>query len=341
MLGRMISYIVNRNPWIADTVKRILGNKLVGNSRWYRQAVLKKAAAFHRDFRDEDTRVHIETTLNCNARCVMCYHGYAPLTGVMTMPLFEKIVRECKEAGIRTIWLSVYGEPLLDPHFFDRVRLLRAAGLEYSFFTNGSLLTGEKARMLLELGGLRQIHFSVNGFSKENYELVMRGPDRDATYANILGFLALKKERAADDIVVGVSCVKTKYNRGELREFVRFWKQQGGVEQVITADLWDRFGQYAAEKEIGEIGPLHKKDLWLTPCRELWGGIFVYHDGRVAPCCADNDLRELIIGDAVRQPLKEIIAGEALRRLRETHLADRRHEHPVCGRCSYHSIWFL
>jgi MoaA/NifB/PqqE/SkfB family radical SAM enzyme len=66
----------------------------------------------------------------------------------------------------------------------------------------------------------------------------------------------------------------------------------------------------------------------------------VYYDGRVSPCCGDNDKRNLIIGDVTKQKMKEIITGKAINNLRECHLAGKRKHHPICGKCYLNSVWF-
>jgi hypothetical protein len=82
-----------------------------------------------------------------------------------------------------------------------------------------------------------------------------------------------------------------------------------------------------------------KKTNWLSPCRMLWGPLNVYYDGKVGPCCKDNDKRQLIIGDLTKQTIREISTGEALNNLRKLHLSGKRSSHPICGKCYLNSIW--
>jgi hypothetical protein len=100
----------------------------------------------------------------------------------------------------------------------------------------------------------------------------------------------------------------------------------------------DRMGtEY--DGQLGKLGPMDNRCNWLSPCKLLWGPLSVYCDGRVSPCCKDDDKRELIIGDFSKQTLKEILDGEALGNLRDLHLSDKRKNHPICGKCYLNSVW--
>jgi len=322
-----------------DFLKYLLSNKWLNGNKYYQKLMLNNARRYALKHSLRVMGVSIETTLNCNARCIMCGHNTKEMHGTMTKELFEKIIDDCHASKIFTVGLSVYGEPFLDKYFFDRVKYLRKYNMSYGIFTNGSLLDPHKAQMLFDLGGLVNINFSVCGYEKKSYEDVMIGLRRDDTYKNILNFLRLKNSLKQEKLIVRISTVKTHVNRKEMRRFCRFWLHQKGVNYVITADLWDRVG----EKNIDAIGPrslFYKTTNWLVPCKSLWGSIYVYFDGRVSPCCENSDKRELIIGDMNNQTLKEIFSSNILHNLRTLHLGDERGAHKICGNC-YHNLPWL
>lgn len=340
MLTKLFDRLIYRNPFIADAVKAIFGSKYVGNSRIYRFLTLRAARLYDVRHGGVIRNLHIETMLGCNARCVMCAHAYSNMSGTMGMELYKKVIDESAGLAVKKIKLGNYGEVLLDPDFIERVRYLRKYGMTYEINTNASLLTESLAREMLQLGGLELINISVNGFSKDVYEKVMQGLDRDQVYKNVQRFLELKTEYRRKDLCLIITCVKTKFTRPELKEFIAFWKQFKGVDRINIADLWDRVGPDADINKVGELGALQKRGLWPTPCKEIWDNIYVYHDGRVAPCCPNADKRTLIIGDVSKDPLTDVFKGSMLSCLRAMHLDDKRSLHPVCGKCSYHSLWF-
>jgi len=325
-----------RHPSLINTLKTIFS--LLLNNKLYQIYAIKKANKYARLYPDKEMNVYIETTLSCNARCIMCYHGYQQMSGVMSMELFKKIVDDCNANHITSVDLSVGGEPLMDPYLFERISYLRRYNMSYGFYTNGYLLDAKKAEAFFELGGLRKINFSVCGYAPEVYEKIMVGLKRDVTYKNITDFLRLKEKYKLNDLIVGISAVKLNANKGDLKNFVKFWQRQKGVDQVITADLRDRVGKKDIN-EIGKVGKMYERNHWLVPCDQLWGLYFIYCDGRIAPCCNDIGLRRLVIGDINKQTLQEIRTANCLKDLRKQHLEGRRYRHQVCGKCFYNSAW--
>jgi len=200
-------------------------------------------------------------------------------------------------------------------------------------FTNGSRLDRETADRVLRLGGLKRINFSVCGYKEDVYEKIMLGLRRKETHDNILYFLSLKKKYPRGFPEVAISTVKLDLNKDDLRGFVSFWRKQP-VDFIITADLWDRVGEYRLEG-VGSVGKMFIQGHWLPPCRQVFDSLYIYYDGRVAPCCDDNDKRELIVGDMNTQSLKEVLNSSSLLSLRRLHLEGKRNLHPVCSRC-YH-----
>jgi len=336
-LKKIRKFVLSR-PESLKVAKFFLSRKLVANNPLYKKVVMQKAKGESCKKREYKETICVETALTCNSRCIFCGHHNRAMSGIMSKELFEKIVDECYEYGIRHITLGVYGEIFTDKDCVEKIKYLRASGMEYAIITNGSLLRQQLTDQIFELGGLTYINFSVNGFSKEVYEKTMVSLDRDITYKNILYFLEQKEKLGVNGMKVTVTAVETKLNKKDFKDFFRFWRKQKGIDEVLSAELMDRMGK-EYDGKIGDLGPMSQKNNWLSPCRLLWGPLNVYFDGKVSPCCKDNDKRELIIGDLTKQTVREISTGEALSSLRECHLAGKRKDHPVCGKCFLNSIW--
>ena len=110
-------------------------------------------------------RMYLESTNVCNLRCVMCPNGLGMLTrpkGFMDYDLFTQIIDEMAPR-VKTTTLHIWGEPLLHPRFVEMFRYLReqAPHQPVEFSTNGSVLTSDKARELVEVG-FEQINFSLD-----------------------------------------------------------------------------------------------------------------------------------------------------------------------------------
>lgn len=328
------------SPRIVHAARTLYRWPPLTRTRVFRGFVRHRVAAADKALANVIPRVAIETVLTCNARCVMCVHSERKMVGVMDMDLFRRLIDELAAWGCKEVCLSIYGEPMVDKQWLERVRIVRAAGLEYSFFSNASLLTEATATAMLELGGWTEVNFSVNGLSKAVYEAVMPPLSHARVYGNLEKFLALKQAHGRGLPRVTVSCVAVRENVHELREFAAHWSAVPGIDRVSIGGRTDWNGQLVRE-DAGQ--PVRNRlrvvadDTWHTPCPTIWSSMFVYHDGRVSPCCEDSAARKLIVGDTNQQGLREIFHGPVLEELRRSHREDRRSEHAVCGSC--HANW--
>ena len=129
--------------------------------------------------------VYIEQTKYCNFKCFYCIHSTRDEAGGefralghreqhMDEAFFEKILRELKEFphdGIKRIVFSGLGEPLMNPHLPEYIRMVVEAGIagRVEIITNGLLLTPEKSRALVA-AGITNINISVQGLDAAGYE---------------------------------------------------------------------------------------------------------------------------------------------------------------------------
>jgi MoaA/NifB/PqqE/SkfB family radical SAM enzyme len=339
MLQEKIKKIIFNHPILLQAIKVAFANKFVANNVLHKHLVMKKAQRHAKECREYEQAIAVETTLTCNSRCVFCAHHKKIMTGTMQKNLFEKIADECRTYGIKLINFGVYGEPLADRFLFERIDYLKKCDMNFGFISNAALLTPEITDKLLTMGNLVNVSFSINGFSKEIYEKTMVGLNRDTTYGNVLYFLDQKEKLKLKNLDVHISAVRTDLNKKDFKKFFNFWKSQKGITMVWSLELVDRMGD-AYDGKLGKLGSMSKKHNWLSPCKYMWGPLSVYFDGKVSPCCIDNDKRRLIVGDLSRQTLDEVLNGKALNDLRNIHLSGKRNDHPICGRCYLNSIWF-
>ena len=70
----------------------------------------------------------------CNSRCRICPIEKHPLPkGIMTVELFERIIKECHAMGVQKIILSG-GEPLLDQTLVDKIILSKKIAQKVKHF---------------------------------------------------------------------------------------------------------------------------------------------------------------------------------------------------------------
>ena len=92
----------------------------------------------------------------------------------MEWSLYEKILTGAVDFGMNKIQLHLQGEPLLYKRFSDMVRAEKAQGLYTQAFTNGLILTREKARKIIH-AGLDSSRFSVGSATQATYEKIELG----------------------------------------------------------------------------------------------------------------------------------------------------------------------
>ncbi|HTY08996.1 MAG TPA: SPASM domain-containing protein, partial [Candidatus Edwardsbacteria bacterium] len=220
--------------------------------------------------------------------------------------------------------------PLCDPHLAQRVGLARRAGIKRIGTVTNAALLDRAAAAELTAAGLGLVHISLDGASRDTYNRLRVNLDFDAVAANIDGLLALRPRPA-----VHIQMVLFEQNRADAARIRQRWG--GRAERVIVRQAQDWAGQ--VEIPAPAYTPhLRRRNSW-PPCRYLWDQLNVSWDGTVPLCCLDYEAAQ-VIGDAVRQPLAGIWAGDALRGIRERHNKGARDDVPLCRRCGYYSVWW-
>ena len=117
--------------------------------------------------------VRIETTNACNAKCIICPHkDLQRKIRQIDDDLFIRAIDECAENRCPEVHLHNFGEPLLDRSLADRVRYAKSKGIaKVKIFTNGSLLTRQRGRALID-AGLDEIKISFDGATREEFERI-------------------------------------------------------------------------------------------------------------------------------------------------------------------------
>jgi len=121
-------------------------------------------------------RIYIEPTNRCNLNCVTCIrNNWDEPLGEMSSAVFEQIVAGLKALSASPgIFLGGLGEPLSHPHIVDMVKELKSLGSSVELITNGTLLTKNLSRQLID-AGLDMLWISLDGATSESYADVRLG----------------------------------------------------------------------------------------------------------------------------------------------------------------------
>jgi len=249
--------------------------------------------------------VQIESTNLCNAKCVFCPRDEMHRRqGVMDMDLYRKIVDECAELGITHIRVHNYGEPFLDKLLVEKVRYAKAQGIaEVGMISNGSLITEELARGMIE-AGLDAINISVDASGKDVFESTRLNLKYDDVIDNIRTLHRLRGEMGKQRPRLILSFVRQD-NSVEEQRFIDEWKTIADKIHITDLHNW--------------AGTLNDHSDVRYPCYRLWQTFTVLWDGRVALCCADFDGRN-VLGDMRTSTLAHIWNSPMYLSVRRQHL---------------------
>ena len=147
-------------------------------------------------FRKRYLYLLVDPSLSCNFRCRLCFFSdpetAASMKGHFSLEDIQALADSIFHRALK-IQIGCGAEPMTYANLPELVKLAHDKGIRnISVTTNGSLLTLEKLRQLVD-NGLSEIILSAHGFSKERYEYMMRGGSFDH-FLQLLKDLATVKE---------------------------------------------------------------------------------------------------------------------------------------------------
>ncbi len=292
---------------------------------------------------------NIETTNRCNMRCQMC-----PRTTMMTRPIedidfdtFANVVRQIrphdqalwqewksyceKKYGIseddepsenhfflyiisKVIQLHGYGDPLLDKHMDEYVRMLTENGFPTYFSCNPANIDMERTYKMMD-AGLSYIKYSIESVDDEQYQQIRgKAANFSTSYQDILKVLDYKHEHGLDTTIVITMLNLNRKNQKE--EFDRLREAFDGLD-VYTYLKSEDCQWY--RKDFHGTESIH----WSEYCKHPWMTMTVKSNGEATMCMEDFN-NEIILGDTRTQSLKEIWDGEAYADFRRAHISVRK-----------------
>ncbi len=269
--------------------------------------------------------VRYEVTDHCNANCIMCpreEHEHGREHGIMDQAKYEKSIDEVVSLGAKKVVLTGFGEPMIDKHLEDKIAYAKRKGLQTYIITNGSVLTGKRARGLIE-AGLDEMRVSFYGMRSETYNAVMQGLEFEKTKAGLLSFLEMRDSLGASTRVQ-LSYLVLPENESDTEPFKEYWEPK-----VEAIEIWKphNFGDGKDYRQRAEDSGVKS-----TCGRPENGPLQIQWNGEVIPCCYDYN-NKIILGNAFETPVLEVMNSPKYRLLRYAHRAGRFALFPYCDQC--------
>lgn len=259
----------------------------------------------------------LSPTLHCNLRCKGCYTlGYG-MRPQLSLEVVDRLLNECEELGICFVTI-LGGEPLVYPHLFTILE--RHPNIFFQVYTNGTLMTREKAERFAELGNAVVV-ISIEGDERETDAWRGKG-----VYRKIMKAFEYLRDA---HVIIGTSATVTRQNV-EVVSSLRFVDQMislGSMAQMyflyIPVNGQADFSLMVTPKQrdhlrrqvmrIRDTRPLFVLDFWndgphVDGC--IAGARTYFHvnaKGDVEPCvythiAADN-IKEKSLKEALNSPL--------------------------------------
>jgi MoaA/NifB/PqqE/SkfB family radical SAM enzyme len=258
----------------------------------------------------------IETTNHCNLHCPLCYagrkkHDFEGARGFGTMSLedFKDIIGQLGTYLFRAD-LYGYGEPLMDPHLFDRIAHLTASRVGSAIASN-FLLSDRKTAGELIRTGLEHLIISMDGTDQKSYETYKVGGDFARVIENIRIMQEEKKRQGSALPLLDWQFVIMRHNEAqipkaramaaELGIAIRFKPLGSGGEKKETFLRWVPENDPRFKGTSARAGAAERR------CSLLYRTTFINWDRNVSPCCNyfTGDCR-FDFGSLAREPFSAI-----------------------------------
>ena len=175
-------------------------------------------------------------TLRCNLDCAFCdtTDRHRPPMNEMPLEEWARIIQEFADVGGKQIFVLGGGEPFIYPKLIQLMALAKSLGLWGMLTTNGTLISYEERRQLIQMGW-NEIHISLDGATAETHDK-LRG--KKGTFRKIIqlacGIRVQKLNSSSSSTIVVFHWVITNENYKEILDAIHL-AHSLGVSRIIES----------------------------------------------------------------------------------------------------------
>jgi MoaA/NifB/PqqE/SkfB family radical SAM enzyme len=188
-------------------------------------------------------KVYVEPTNHCNLDCRICIrHAWSDALGQMSRQTFSRIIEDLREFSPPPIvFFEGLGEPLVHRDILDMVVQAKSLGSSVELITNGTLLTRDLSKKLIE-AGLDVLWTSLDGVTPESYGDLRLGAVLPEVLANLKTFrqsgvrdpLSFRGSGFQVKPEIGIVFVAMKRNIHELPALLNLTMELGATRVLVS-----------------------------------------------------------------------------------------------------------
>jgi len=288
------------------------------------------------------TILTIEPTNICNLRCPLCTTGSGEMeraNGKMSLETFKNII---EKMGDDLFFLLLYhqGEPYINTHFLDFVKLAKVKNIYCTTSTNAHYFTDELIRQTID-SGLDSMIVSLDGVTQESYETYRVKGNLDKVINSMKRFMEIRKERKSKTPLIALQFLVMKHNESEIPAMKKLAKVIGvdrllikniEVRSLEEAQQWlpmnDKYRRYHFDGRLFEVKNNKKKS-----CPRPWLSTLINWDGNIVPCCFDKNGKYDMGNINVSNDINKIWKGQKFTAFRNS-LNKNRKSIDICRNCN-------
>jgi MoaA/NifB/PqqE/SkfB family radical SAM enzyme len=295
--------------------------------------------------------LQIEVTNRCDLFCRTCTRMKLPVLGDMSYQDFTRIIDSLP--GVRTIWLSGQGEPLLNPDLPRMIRYCTKSGITGTILNTNAMLLHSDMLERLASSGLGELRISIDGGTREDSEYLRDGSDFAAILENARAFarlsatpvafyVLLNRKNHASVPLLPALAAKAGARRIYAVETVPF--RDTSSEREIFDRREFQFASLSRAVQTGTLAALREEgrrhgieiqvDLkwYRVRCLEPARKMYIDFRGNVTPCCRIH--YEVIVGNVLRDGPDAVWYGAPLMQWRRSLRRRRDHARICVERCN-------
>jgi MoaA/NifB/PqqE/SkfB family radical SAM enzyme len=179
--------------------------------------------------------LQVEVSSLCNGACIYCprtifrkdWQGQN-----MTLETFRKLEPALKRTKL--VYLQGWGEPFLNPDFFEMVRIAKNAGCQTGTTTNGILIGQDMIEKIFD-SELDIIAFSLAGTGETN-DKIRRGTSFNGILKSIEIINDIKQKRGLSKPKIHIAYLLMRSDLDEVEKLPDCFKDRG-IEQIVISTL--------------------------------------------------------------------------------------------------------